>query len=164
MIIDILSEYTQENVQRVSEILTDFIPLSDTKKNHLQFDFQRVYYLLHDVSKSCYGDKLNHALVNYNGDVFGCTARDFIPENRIGFLELDGTIKYNEEKQNLRNNAKLYKKVCQSCRIAPICGGGCKQRAYESLEIEGCSMGYSEEDIDEMITDIFEFEFGLDIE
>lgn len=40
-------------------------------------------YLPHNVRSSCYGDKLNHTLINYNGDVFGCTARDFTPRWRI---------------------------------------------------------------------------------
>ena len=55
-------------------------------------------YLLHGVSNSCYGDKLNHLLINYNGDVYGCTARDFNKENRIGFLDSCGEVHYDYKK------------------------------------------------------------------
>lgn len=94
-------------------------------------------------------------------DVFGCIARDFTKENRVGVLDQSGVIIYDNEKVNKRKKAKLYKSICKSCRIAPICGGGCRQRAYELMNRDGCSMGYSEKDIDEIITDIFEYEFGL---
>lgn len=118
-------------------------------------------HIAHDVRQSCYGDKLNHTLINYNGDVFGCTARDFNQANRIGVIDQDGIIRYDEHKLSHRNNAKLYKKICRSCRIAPICGGGCKQVASESMDNERCTMGYNDCDINEIITDIFEYSYGL---
>lgn len=118
-------------------------------------------HIPHDVRQSCYGDKLNHALVNYNGDVFGCTARDFNRTNRIGVIDQAGIIRYDELKVSSRNNAKLYKNVCRSCRIAPICGGGCKQLASESMDDERCTMGYNDSDINGIITDIFEYSYGL---
>lgn len=34
------------------------------------------------ISNSCYGDKRKHLLVNYDGNIFFCTARDFLPDNR----------------------------------------------------------------------------------
>lgn len=37
-------------------------------------------FLLTDARQSCYADKVNHALINYDGHVFACTARDFIPK------------------------------------------------------------------------------------
>lgn len=116
-------------------------------------------YLLHGVSNSCYGDKLNHLLINYNGDVYGCTARDFNKENRIGFLDSCGEVHYDYKKLEKRNNSKLAKAVCKKCRIAPLCGGGCKQRAMEGLDTEGCTYHYSEEKMDQFILDIFEHSF-----
>lgn len=116
-------------------------------------------YIPHNVANSCYGDKLNHVLINYNGDAFGCTARDFTAEHTIGHLDSSGVIHYDSTIVNRRNHAKLSKTICQKCRIAPLCGGGCKQRAYESLDYEGCTLNYSEEDIDNMIMDIFEYSF-----
>mgnify|MGYP007024197075 FL=1 len=55
----------------------------------------------------------------------------------------------------------MFKPVCRVCRIAPICGGGCKQRALESINDESCTLNYSEEDIDNIIKNIFEYSFKL---
>lgn len=118
-------------------------------------------YIPHDVRNSCYGDKHNHVLINYNGDIFGCTARDFTPENRIGFIDNFGVIHYDSAIIYKRNNSKLSKPICNKCRIAPICGGGCKQRAFESLNSEECTFNYSEEEIDNMIMEIFEYSFCM---
>ena len=118
-------------------------------------------YIPHDVRNSCYGDKINHVLINYNGDVYGCTARDFTRDNRVGYLDSHGYIHYNTEILNIRNKSKMFKPVCRVCRIAPICGGGCKQRALESINDESCTLNYSEEDIDNIIKNIFEYSFKL---
>lgn len=118
-------------------------------------------YIPHDVRNSCYGDKHNHVLINYNGDIFGCTARDFTSENRIGFIDNFGVIHYDSALIYKRNNSKLSKPICNKCRIAPICGGGCKQRAFESLNSEECTFNYSEEEIDNMIMEIFEYSFCM---
>ena len=118
-------------------------------------------YIPHDVWHSCYGDKLNHLLINYNGDVYGCTARDFTKENGIGRLEPDGTIEYDIDTVAKRNDSKLSKAICQTCRIAPICGGGCKQRAVEASDSEECTFDYTENDMDNIILDIFEHSFNI---
>ena len=41
-------------------------------------------HIANNVLNSCYGDKKNHCLINYDGSVFGCTARDFNLQNTIG--------------------------------------------------------------------------------
>lgn len=118
-------------------------------------------YIPHDARNSCYGDKLNHVLINYNGDVFGCTARDFTSEKRIGYIDSLGIIHYDSTSIYKRNHSKLSKSICRKCRIAPICGGGCKQRALESLESNECTFNYSEDDIDNIIMEIFEYSFNI---
>lgn len=121
-------------------------------------------YIPHNVNDSCYGDKTNHVLINYNGMAFGCTARDFTQENSIGVLDASGIIQYDTEKTKRRNQSKYSKPICRRCRIAPICGGGCKQRAMESMNSDGCTLGYSESDKDDIILDIFEYLYGLKAE
>lgn len=181
--------YTSENIDSVTSIFDSFKDVPEECKTHIKFDFQRVWqdrpneedetelkiteirrrfmhdnfvvlanYIPHDVRDSCYGDKINHILINYNGDVYGCTARDFNKDNRIGFLDESGVIQFDEEKVHKRNNSKYSKPVCKECRIAPLCGGGCKQRASES-KTEACTMGYSEDDMDNIVLKIFEHSF-----
>lgn len=114
-------------------------------------------YLPQDVRTPCYGDKVNHALINYNGDVFGCTARDFNPLNRIGILERNGDISYDIEKYLHWRASKFSKDICKTCRIAPLCGGGCMQKAYEQRNLPECTLGYSEEDKDNLIINLLDY-------
>ena len=70
---------------------------------------------------------------------------------RYGYLGIDGTVKYNKEILALRNNSKMSKDICMICRIAPICGGGCKQRAMEALDDKECIFHYTDIDKDNII-------------
>lgn len=40
----------------------------------------------------CYGDLRNSAIINYNGDVYKCTAVNFIDTPRDGYLNSEGDI------------------------------------------------------------------------
>lgn len=106
------------------------------------------------VRNSCYGNKKNELLVNFNGDVFACTPRDFKAENRLGYLTDDGTVEWDEELMTIRRSCRF--NICQDCRIAPICGGGCRTKCIEHAGHENCNLGLTEEDIDYMILDKFE--------
>ena len=44
----------------------------------------------------CYADCENSIVVNYNGDLYKCTAREFSPETREGLLTPDGKVEWNE--------------------------------------------------------------------
>ena len=109
------------------------------------------------VKNCCYGDKTHHATINYNGDVYQCTARDFNETNRMGRLCPDGTINWDKMTVNQRNSHKFSNPVCHSCRIAPICGGGCSQNSIERPHNGRCPFGYTEEKIDEIILTRFRY-------
>ena len=106
----------------------------------------------------CYGDKRNHVLINYNGDVYSCTARDFTGQNRTGYLNKKGIIEWSIDIDE-RFAKKFCKPICHRCRIAPICGGGCIQKTIELEQNPNCPFGYTEKDIDQVILDRFEFFF-----
>lgn len=107
----------------------------------------------------CYGDLRNYALVNYNGDVFCCTARDFTHEHRAGYLNENGQIVWENDEKNRRISLKFSREVCHKCRIAPICCGGCTQRAIERGNAPGCLFDYTERDINDMLLERFEHLF-----
>ena len=113
-------------------------------------------YITKDVRIPCYADKENYILINYNGDIFGCTARDFKTENRIGVLKESGKILYEDSFEE-RRKYKFSKALCRTCRIASICGGGCIQRSYESRDTDKCTLGYSEEDKDNAVINILDW-------
>lgn len=114
-------------------------------------------HFCHSTSaQSCYGDRLNYMLINYDGGVYLCTARDFTEENSAGALTADGTVVWKDDAKQRRMDAKFSKAICHECRIAPICGGGCCQRAIERIDTEECLYGYTEQDKDNIVTDRFE--------
>ncbi len=159
-------KYLKFDFQRVWQDRNEGMDETEIKMKKIREIFRKegfivlANYIPHDVRQSCYGDKYNHVLINYNGDLFGCTARDFTTSNRIGYINADGELIYDENIVSQRHNSKLSKSVCKSCRIAPICGGGCKQRALEALDSDQCTFNYSEEDKDKMIMDLFEYCFN----
>ncbi len=97
--------YTAKNIESCKNIYEDIKGLSDTEKRFLKIDFHRVwqdkegnaYKIMNETKRmfynygfnvgynattnavinSCYADKKNSAVINYNGDLFKCTARDF---------------------------------------------------------------------------------------
>lgn len=178
--------YTSKNVDSIESILNDLVLLTPEMKQYLTMDFQRVWQerepkedineekvqtfrslfiqkgfnvsanYIQPVYDTCYGNCSNHVLINFNGEAFGCTARDFTHENSIGQIKPDGVIEYEQPKRNDRLSSRFSKEVCKTCRIAPYCGGGCAQRAYEATANDRCIYGYDEEDIDNMILKLFD--------
>lgn len=126
----------------------------------IRLDFKNAGFCVHanyipsNVIDSCYGDKKNHVIINYDGNAYACTARDFDENNSIGVLRDNGTIAYKDEIINKRRNSKFSKEICHKCRIAPLCAGGCCQRALESGDDDICVYGYSEKNKDDIVMDI----------
>ncbi len=140
---------TEENIEKLRELFRNF-GFKVSSSNIPQY-----------VLNTCYGDKVNHCLINYNGDVFGCTARNFTKDNRIGVLKQDGSIEYDQEKVSLRETYKLSNESCRNCRIAPLCGGGCKQRAFEQKNNLDCPIGFSSENFDDIVSNIFIYQNNI---
>lgn len=99
----------------------------------------------------CYADRMNHALVNYDGNVFRCTARDFNIENAEGKLLANGQIIWNE-KSDKRNKLKWTNTTCKSCDIYPICSGNCSQSKLDMSHITGCYKNYTQAQKEDIIT------------
>lgn len=101
--------YNQDTLDTLNE-LEDFIA---AKNMNISNSFEYLF-------SPCYADTENNIVVNYNGDVFNCTARDFTTENSEGVLNSDGTITYNH-KHLMRMNSRFSIKECLDCIIFPIC-------------------------------------------
>lgn len=157
--------FTKENYKSCDEILIDILGLNLNKYDSLSLIFRQVWQdidqdpqtdeeMAETVNKfreegfrveapldlshrsfSCYEDRTNQALVNYNGDVFKCTARDFETGKRLGFLNESGEIVWEAETLQARVCRKYTKQICQKCRIFPLCGGGCSQKAIEGSDM-----------------------------
>lgn len=155
--------YTDQTINGLLEILDD---MNKCNRNKIHFDLQRVwqtnaksidkklvfgfvreaqkkgfrteYLPLYYNYESCYADKYNEAVINYDGNVFKCTARDFVPENAEGVLQEDGTIQWNQEKVNRRMNTKI-QDTCLDCKLLPSCNKICTQNLIEKGN-SGCKI------------------------
>jgi len=175
--VNIRINYTDETLDKIEDIIHEFDGLSETSRSYLKFSFHNVWqdgnpnqdklekvitnFRRHDFNTassytsfntlrdSCYADKKNHATVNFNGEVFKCTARDFTHKNKEGDVDENGNIIWSEKFEK-RMNAKFKNSPCLSCRIQPICNGGCSQHALEYEGVDYCVVegsGVSKDDI-----------------
>ncbi len=164
--------YTKKNLNNIENIVEDIAPLEDQYRKHLVVSFHKVWQEVdrtldstirrlrfffkengfqtvnggvpNTLRQSCYADRKNHATINYNGEVFKCTARNFLSEAKEGDLKEDGTIVWNEKFHN-RMSIKFKNKPCLSCPILPLCNGGCSQVAIESKGQDYCVYNFDEQ-------------------
>ncbi|MEO0581441.1 MAG: radical SAM protein [Bacteroidota bacterium] len=157
--------YTEETLDRIEELIPEFSDLKESEKEYILFSFHNVWqekkpntlklekiitnFRKHDFTTdslftsfdtlrdSCYADKKNQATINYDGEVFKCTARDFKADEREGVMTEEGAIVWNE-KYEKRMNSKFNNSPCLSCRIQPICNGGCSQQSMENIGSDYC--------------------------
>jgi uncharacterized protein len=155
--------YTEKNLGDAYKIAEEFSDLDkEILKLYMMIDYHRVWqddkvddtstaldqnveiirenginvstkYAPNAVRDSCYADKRNSAVINYNGDLFKCTARDFTTVKRAGYLSDAGELIWENDYLNTRMSAKFNNKPCLTCRLMPICNGGCSQHAMEHL-------------------------------
>lgn len=172
--------YTAKSIPSFVDVVKDFSHLPQEQKQLVNFTFQRVWQdnegdarqveqqvehierafeqagLFVNNAKSyivpyCYADGVNTAVVNYNGDLFKCTARDFAPKSKEGTLAVDGTLRWNERLRK-RMSIRHGSDTCLQCRIYPICHGGCSQMKLEAPDgISSCPKGYDDDKIQEII-------------
>ena len=175
--------YTRENLNGLEEVINDLENLESSAKKNIALSMQKVFQepnsqeltdlvenfkfyakekginhrsaLLSDTLRnSCYADKKNQAVINYNGDVYKCNARDFNQKNKEGVLNGDGEIIWNEQ-HNKRLIPKMTNKPCLECSILPICGGGCSQMIVENIGKDYCVHNFDENSKKELILNMF---------
>lgn len=163
--------YTKTNLIGVEDILQDIEELEEPFRANLEIAFRKVWQegdtslgvkvrkiadifrnsgfrtisggAPDNVRNSCYADKNNHATINYNGDIFKCTARNFSSEAKEGTLNTEGEIIWNQKYYD-RLSIKFKNKPCLECSIMPICNGGCSQKAIENIGKDYCVFNFDE--------------------
>jgi len=183
--------FTSVNIKNAHKIINDLLVLGPDDMQYIGIDFHRVWqdtngtddeyfqkqfdvfrnagfmvfsnHSMNNVKEPCYADKKNSAVVNYNGDVFKCTARDFTTFKRDGFIDENGEIIWENGSLEKRMDAKFKNKPCLSCRLLPVCNGGCSQHAVENVDVGGeyCIFDFDEKRRDavvvEKIKELLEF-------
>lgn len=176
---------TVKNIKSYLDVLSDLSDLSEAERKNIKIDMQHVwqdrstssfdfeelqnevrnkftqegFFVMEkkhiDISR-CYADQQNNIAINYNGDLYNCTAREFNDENKEGKLTETGLLEWNE-KRTLRMALKYGNATCQSCRIYPLCHGNCSQFKLENQEKMGCIRGYSKDYMLKIVEDRIDF-------
>lgn len=182
--------YTQKTLLGITDIIPDLLVLGPELRETLIVDFHQVwqdgddlgeltndvlaefqkeglyvdapYKFPNNVISSCYGDKKNSVVVNYNGDIYKCTARDFTKKNRMGYLAEDGRLIWENDLDTIRLDSKFKNKPCLSCFMMPVCNGGCSQHAVEhgAEEEEYCIYDFDEDKKQQLVLDKFNFKYA----
>lgn len=183
--------YTSENIAGMADIVDDLANITTEEKKYLIVHFFRVWqdsqsgdiksivnktitkyrnaditaykYPLNNVKVSCYGDKTKAAVINYNGDVYRCTAVNFAKDTRDGYVNDEGEIVWENDSYNKRKNAKFKNGACLKCRLLPICNGGCSQHALRHENEEYCIFNFNEQKKDEAILNKLDIHLKYDL-
>lgn len=148
--------FTPQNLKKINQIIHD-IPNKYRKK--IEVSFQQVWQTQKDNSSlelspcnndfldagfiaplykidgkfyKCYADLYHQSVIDLRGNVFKCTARDFINHNPDGVLNNDGTIKWNNIFYNRMSRTTIENEFCLQCTLLPACWGPCSQKIIET--------------------------------
>ena len=151
--------YDRQTLKTIQDIIGDF---SEQSKRRITVDFQRVWQvscteemrrMLKETKetfkeagfisrfwayrplrfKCCYADSYNHYVINYNGKIFKCTARDYGDNLVLGNLQDTGEIIWNYGiLSKMFEKATFENERCENCRMLPLCMGPCIQRNYDA--------------------------------
>lgn len=152
--------YDRQTLKNAIDITKD---LSEASKKNITIDFQRVWQvectpemknMLKTAMESfnangyktmywgyrhknfipCYADNINHYVINYDGRIFKCTARDYSDRLMIGTLKNNGEIQWNNSLlSKMFGNDVFEREECAKCKILPLCMGPCIQKRYDSF-------------------------------
>lgn len=171
--------YTAANLQSFADVATDFKNIPNEYKQSISLNFERVWqdkgisdvvtpeifdWVMQkfssagfDISKNdyvikhrCYADSNRAIVINSDGKLFRCTARDFHEDNSEGYLLEDGTLMWNERYAK-RLKTKGGSNACKNCIIFPICGASCSQNRLEKINHIGCILDRNRETISEIL-------------
>ena len=179
--IHIRCNYTQENIYSFYDVIEEFADLPYNDKQNMSFSLHKVWQatasqklreeailLCHAIKKAglncdslclsphrCYAEKENTAIINYNGNTYKCTARDFNEHNKEGVLLECGKIEWNSNYAK-RMAIKYGNDECHQCFLFPLCHADCSQHKIEDNR-KTCIKEYSEEQKEILMRERVEF-------
>lgn len=156
--VSVRCNYTARNIASFKNVINDFHEYWSCR--NLRFSFHKVWqepdspHLFMEINKlrnyiidkgipssvnsylgdsryNCYADFDKNLVINFNGDVFKCTARNFNDDFKIGHLNYDGSIAFNENYK--KRISSRFTKECFTCKLLPICKV-CSQLRTESVD------------------------------
>lgn len=83
----------------------------------------------------CYADSSNYANINFDGDVYRCTGNDYKRENRLGYLNEQGRIVWEQKEllNKVNDISNFENPVCLKCKKLAVCGGLCFKKKFKYI-------------------------------
>ncbi len=173
--------YTEKNINGLTDIIND---IPEKYRNRIEIGLQQVWqtqegnnnidaticnnefvnsgfiaplFKIETKFYRCYADLLSQLVINYNGDVFKCTARDFANHKPDGSIK-DDEIIWNSIYYKRMASTTIEKENCINCNFLPACWGPCSQKLLEYKEGEFekiCNIDGIEKTIQFALTDFY---------
>lgn len=75
----------------------------------------------------CFAERENQFIINYNGDLFKCSACSYKKEERVGHLDPAGKVILNNKELDKWFSIDAFEEKCNTCKYLPLCMGGCRK-------------------------------------
>lgn len=111
------------------------IKIEDCNNEFVASGFIAPMYKLDTKCYKCYADVDGQYVINFDGNVFKCTARDFANHEPEGILR-NGEIIWNDVFYKRMSKTPIENEKCISCFLLPACWGPCSQKVLEYKEGE----------------------------
>jgi len=148
---NIIDSFPDENRSKIEIFLQQIWQMEEKEQKQDLSEIKKMFELAgfkkkrtNDYFKGyrCYADKFNQAVINPNGSVFKCTAKDFNHETPDGNLMSNGQIEWNFNKISKRFGQTPFEAVmCVDCKFLPLCLGVCSQKMID-YGLNGLSKKY----------------------
>ena len=120
------------------------------KECGFRLSYNTLYSLFRGIL--CYADRINYANINYDGNVYRCTAKDYTPENSLGYISDEGNIMWDKNKtEGIGDKAFFDNPLCLSCKYLAVCGGPCFSKWWSGFRKKNptdCFFNYLKADTD----------------
>lgn len=160
--INIRINYTNKNIAGIGQIVNDIFPENRSKiyftfqrvwqtrdiedeasierELEQQIEYIRQQGVQVNYNKTqycsgvrCYADVVNQIVVNFDGTLFKCTARDFATHKAsVGYLNEKGEPVWNENYYKYTRQPIFDNPKCRECKYVPVCLGTCSQKFVEN--------------------------------
>ena len=174
--------YDKKTLHTIHELIND---IDGVKKENVIFDFQRVWQVEETKGENeklkevmflfekkgyrvrypsymqgkyhrCMFDKKDHIVINYDGSLYKCSARDYSEKFKVGQISDLGELIFNSNYYKYFN--KILLDECIDCKHLPLCAGPCIQHKFEYIRKDLnfddiCIIKHSELSINSFILD-----------
>lgn len=117
----------KKDINAATDAISDkLINFSDKKYN------VKTIFLPTSSSVSCYVENMFQFVINYDGNLYKCTARDFNENNKIGKISPHGQMIPTANYFKYFVSSYFENPKCLACELLPSCYGMCLQKKIEN--------------------------------